>query len=951
MYPHWALHVLTLWSLAVAQPVLDLLARNAEFFVVRGSGAAEVLGLVLGLVVVLPLPLVVLGCVVHRLAGRLASRAGRLLDVLVHSAVLAALAATLALLTLTRSGLLDGKRWLVAGLAVGVAFAWAYWRFAGLRQLTTYLSIALIAVPAAFLFNPRIVKVVFAGTSAELHETGAETPVVFVLFDELALMPLLDADRQIDLESFPNLAAFASQATWFANATAVSDATELAVPAILTGNTPDPERLPILRDHPHNLFTVLGGDYRLWALEPITQLCPPDINRALASDSAPAATWRPLAADLWVVYRHLLLAPSYAARLPVISDRWQAFGAPATPQLSNFTQAALGALRRDRQKDLGRFVDAFDPEADAALYFLHVLLPHVPWEYLPSGKTYSTLTDRIPGLDSERWHDNEVFAEQAYRRYVLQTQFLDRWLGQLMARLRQLELYERSLIVLVADHGVSFRPGDSRRLLTETNMHDLLSVPLLIKAPHQSQGRREEGRVTTLDVLPSILDLLDIEPPWPMTGRSAFSEPEPVDARPVAGKYRSLELDQSFDSAKFATLDWQLETFGAPGDSDHFWRAGTYPELYGRKLAEIGWQEQETVRADMAGQTLFDHYDRAGTYSPTFITGILETTATDEACCDLAVAVNGTIRATVRTFGKSPGPLQFAALVPEDAFRQGSNQVDLLRVRGGGPRPNLERLASSGGPSYALVQDAVGQTSGVEHRGRNLPITPSALSGFVEGVEVGGKVRISGWAADVEAEAAPEAVLVFYRGELVYRGLTTGSRDDINQAQGLPLSVRTTFQFEVPGSRIPDVARFGLRLFAVSSSAAAELGFFHGLVTDDEGEITSIRWTNGKAIPIGADALVGHLDGLERQHDEVVVRGWAADVEHRQPPERILVVGHGKLLLDSAAFGERQDVAASYRIPEIAESGFEVRVAIGEMPIDALRVYAVSRRGEAILLR
>ena len=50
-----ALHLGGLWALAFAQPLLDLLGRNAEFFVARGSTTGDILLLAFGYVLLPPL--------------------------------------------------------------------------------------------------------------------------------------------------------------------------------------------------------------------------------------------------------------------------------------------------------------------------------------------------------------------------------------------------------------------------------------------------------------------------------------------------------------------------------------------------------------------------------------------------------------------------------------------------------------------------------------------------------------------------------------------------------------------------------------------------------------------------------------------------------------------------------------------------------------------------------
>ena len=86
---------------------------------------------------------------------------------------------------------------------------------------------------------------------------------VVVLFDELPVTSLMDARGRVDATLFPHFADLARTATWYRNTTAVSGATEQAVPAVLTGRYPREGLLPRFADHPRNLFTLLAGSHDL----------------------------------------------------------------------------------------------------------------------------------------------------------------------------------------------------------------------------------------------------------------------------------------------------------------------------------------------------------------------------------------------------------------------------------------------------------------------------------------------------------------------------------------------------------------------------------------------------------------------------------------------------------------------------------------------------------------
>ena len=67
-----ALHLGGLWALAFAQPLFDLLGRNAQFFVARGSTPGDILLLAFGYTLVPPL----LGAALVWAAGRARAAAG-----------------------------------------------------------------------------------------------------------------------------------------------------------------------------------------------------------------------------------------------------------------------------------------------------------------------------------------------------------------------------------------------------------------------------------------------------------------------------------------------------------------------------------------------------------------------------------------------------------------------------------------------------------------------------------------------------------------------------------------------------------------------------------------------------------------------------------------------------------------------------------------------------------
>jgi arylsulfatase A-like enzyme len=96
--------------------------------------------------------------------------------------------------------------------------------------------------------------------------------------------------------------------------------------------------------------------------------------------------------------------------------------------------------------------------------------------------------------------------------YDLGIRYLDVHVGKLIAHLKELGLYEKSLIIITADHGEAF--GERNRIGHGVSVYqDQVHVPLLIKYPYQSRGAIVSEFVSLVDIMPTILDVLGYQVP------------------------------------------------------------------------------------------------------------------------------------------------------------------------------------------------------------------------------------------------------------------------------------------------------------------------------------------------------------------------------------------------------------------------------------------------------
>ena len=794
------LHVFVLSAFALAQPLFDLLSRNAEFFAVRDSTSADIVRFALG-VLLLPPAVILLVEAVAYLLGVLVWRA-------VHLVFVALLAALVVLQVAERVSPGAGATLPLLALLTGAIVAAAYLHVPAVRTFLTVLAPAPLVFAGLFLFNSPVTKLVFVEEppAAAAAAVDDRTPVVVLLFDELSTASLMDGRGQIDRGRYPNFARLAQDATFYRDATTVHAWTEHAVPSILTGRLPKEGTLPVYADHRENLFTLLRSGYRLSVTEAITRLCPRGLcKREPTPEQEEAEELESFASDVAIVYLHVVLPPSLASRLPPIDRSWR-----------DFRGAAVAAERQQPARErrcapVCALVKSLDARRPGTLYYHHALVPHVPWRRLPSGKMYLGDTNDIPGLSNYVWQDDEALTRQAYARYLLQVGFADRALGLVLDRLREARVYDRTLLVVVADHGLGFEPGQPRRNATPESLHDIAFVPLLVKLPGQERGEVKPGLARTVDVLPTIADALQVEVPWVADGRSLLASGPPRDGTVGVMNDRGEVVSASLSTLlrqRAEDVRKQAETFGT-GDWSAVFRAGPRGELVGRRLTELHVSRAEGLTVDLDDRALFDAVDPTAPLVPAFVTGRLSGVS---AGTDVAIAVNGTVTATARTY-ESAGDVRFAVVVPEESFRRGANDLAIL-VAGGSGRA-LE-VAEPVEPPLRLEGDVLRAADGTA-----VAVSPKAIRGAVSIRRGDARMELSGWAVDVERQASADAVAVFLDGRLLYTARGTGFRRQVPpRMDGIE---GVGFGFALPASLVPPKSEERLRVFALSDERAGEL--------------------------------------------------------------------------------------------------------------------------------
>ena len=803
-----ALVLVMLGVFAITQPLLSDFRAGAGYFVARRNEPIEIVLLV---VVLTLLPGLVANLIVWCAEG-FSDRARSN----VQKGFVGVFVTLTAHTTLVRLTSINWVVLLVVSALVGALSVWAYGKSKGFRSFLTYLIPAPLIFALFFLFTPPVSGFVSPTSTEEVAaDVGNETPVVFVVFDEFPVVSLLDQSGQIDMVRYPNFASLASISTWYKHTASAHDSTLWAVPALLSGRTPSGSLLPTVNDYPGNLFTLLEPSHELHVVEPFTQLCPPEMCGAVAAATL-GGRFSTLMIDAVRLYQ-MMLTPDPASSASV-SDPFNEF-------LSGVAVRGTREAETDQVERFDEFLDGISTSADG-LHFVHLFLPHAPFRYYPSGAEYNDGKE-LDGRYNEYWIDR-VLANQGHQRHLLQVGMVDQMIGDMMSRLEEAGVLDEALVVVTADHGVSFQPGVPSRIVDQANAYDVGMVPLFIKAPHQDRGEIVTTPSRTIDVLPTVASHLGIELPWSHDGHSLLA-PEPL-TQPLTVQARTggeVPLDDMEEGLRTAISRVQ-SVFGTDEGSIDLYSFGDYDSLIG-SASNRPARNSSTLKAEIDESWRLTHVAPYTGFVPGFLNGRL--TGELDAAPYVAIALNGVIRTVVETFDVVGDRGRFTAILPDQAFISGFNELQVLAVSGPPESPVINKVELPGQTRFELEQAENGRvTRLVDSDGASWRMEERApIFGFIDdavwqqsGLPGGGTdLLLPGWAID-RVDAKPvERVVIFINDVFAGTAEIDRERPDIEESYESADVLVSGFVGRL--SQFLSTPNIEVRAFALSDGLAEEL--------------------------------------------------------------------------------------------------------------------------------
>jgi len=280
------------------------------------------------------------------------------------------------------------------------------------------------------------------------------------------------------------------------------------------------------------------------------------------------------------------------------------------PKADAVNARALPWIEQHADDEFFLFVHYWDPHAGYG--------PPEPFDAVfpatADGAPSYTLSDGAEFVS--RWGRRDRLTENALRRIALydcEIRYVDDHVGQLLALLRRLGLYDETLILVNADHGDDMTEHTAN--FEHRECYDTtIRTPLIVKAPKSVQEPNTAGPVVEdlaghVDITPTVLDFVGASDVPPMDGRSLkpFLIGEEGETRKAtrstgywiwdAGHWKSAEMAARTKQWKYIERADVADIVSGPKPTIGFYHSnpGTFMALPQRELYDVASDHDEQV--------------------------------------------------------------------------------------------------------------------------------------------------------------------------------------------------------------------------------------------------------------------------------------------------------------------------------------------------------------------
>ncbi len=175
-------------------------------------------------------------------------------------------------------------------------------------------------------------------------------------------------------------------------------------------------------------------------------------------------------------------------------------------------------------EDAGKYLDEIAKEKDPFLLFISLGTPHFPHHTAPEEYKKMYPLKELE-LRKNVIEDNYPRLREELQGYYAHCTATDKAIGDLILKIKELDLYDNSIIIFTSDHGEMMGSHGIRPKEKTVAWDEAIKVPFLIRYPGMGEngGKEVISPIHTPDILPTMLSLAHIKIPDLIEGEDLSS--------------------------------------------------------------------------------------------------------------------------------------------------------------------------------------------------------------------------------------------------------------------------------------------------------------------------------------------------------------------------------------------------------------------------------------------
>jgi hypothetical protein len=288
-----------------------------------------------------------------------------------------------------------------------------------------------------------------------------------------------------------------------------------------------------------------------------------------------------------------------------------------------------------------------------------------------------------------------------YQSMLRQYVATDALIGELVTKMKASPNWDNTMIVVTADHGITFEPGKSYRDTIDVNspgtLEDIYRIPLFIKYPNQTAAVVSDCTASSVDLLPTVMAVTGVQPKWKMDGKDLSSTCPSRTSRTIRWPLGSFELSTSFASV-LKRVKYYNQWIDADSDVDGIYRTARSGVLLGtRAPTQAAVNKNISWRLNLARNYLNIGSGRLAPV-PARASGLFYVKKSICNKCEALIAINGTFVGVVSELGDmKPARVgqYFSSSLMTRYMELGNAKVEMWIANWSKANPTLSRVGEA----------------------------------------------------------------------------------------------------------------------------------------------------------------------------------------------------------------------------------------------------------------